>query len=67
MRQMYIDALERAKKDRAELQNAFFQLAIDAGKEGDEEHANDLLRYALDQQIIVEGLERNIDRLKRAF
>ena len=63
MRELYIEALERVKADKAELCNTYFNLAVEAGKE-DEKRAEELLRVALDQMQIVEGIERNIHRLK---
>lgn len=63
MRELYIEALERAKVDKAELRDMYFYLAVEAGKK-DEKRAEELLRVALDQMQIVEGIERNIHRLK---
>lgn len=66
MRDMYIRALDEARRDRLELANTYFNLAVQAGKEGDAERADQLLRDALDQKIIVDGLERNINLLREA-
>lgn len=63
MRELTLKALEQARKDRAELCNTYFNLAV-AAREKDEERADRLLRAACDQAIIVEGLDRNIKLLK---
>ena len=60
MRDEYIQALEKARRDRVELSGLYFNLAVSTGKLGDEVKANEYLRFALDQQQIAEGLERNI-------
>ena len=64
MTAMYLEALEEARKDRAELSNLYFNLAVSTGQLGDVEKANEYLRVALDQDEIAKGLERNVRLLK---
>ena len=66
MRELTLKALEEARRDRADLRDTYFSLAVKAGKE-DEKRANELLRAACDQAIIVEGLDRNIRLLKESI
>ena len=63
MRELTLRALEEARKDRAELCNTYFNLAV-AASDKDEERAYRLLRAACDQALIVKGLDRNIELLK---